>query len=301
MERFTITKQLIFFAFTVLFVNLEVKAQVPALDKLEMLYDQGHYRMVYRRANRYLDKPDYDFSLLPSYYKSLATLQLAQETVWSLRNPRAHIDALNELNRIKITPKGKLIFESHIVELQNLKTDIEAWVTDLRRQKKNDEATQIANLANQLFEKVKFREEKSVEAPSYSSDISVRFKSRTDMVSFSKKYLGVPYVSAGDTPQGFDCSGFTSFVFSHHQIKLPRRAAEQYQEATKIKEKDAMMGDLVFFSNGGEVSHVGMLINEPGKPKVMIHASSSKGIQIIELESSNYWKQRIVGFGRFME
>ncbi len=301
MAKFSRTNKSLLFVLFFIGISSDFLAQVPAFDKLEMLYDQGYYRMVHRRANRYLDKPDYDFSLLPSYYKSISALHLAQESQWARRNPQAHLEAFNELIRIQSTPKGKIIFEAHAFELQNLKTDIESWIADLRRQKRGEEATAIANLANQLFEKVSFREEKSVSAPVYSSETNTRFKSRADLVAFSKKYLGVPYVSAGDTPQGFDCSGFTSFVFGHHQVKLPRRASEQYLEATKIKEKDAMMGDLVFFSNGGEVSHVGMLINEFGKPKVMIHASSSKGIQIIDLDTSNYWKQRVVGYGRFMD
>jgi cell wall-associated NlpC family hydrolase len=44
-----------------------------------------------------------------------------------------------------------------------------------------------------------------------------------------------------------------------------------------------------------------MLINEPGKSKKMIHASSSKGISIVEIESSDYWNKRLVGYGTFLE
>jgi cell wall-associated NlpC family hydrolase len=80
----------------------------------------------------------------------------------------------------------------------------------------------------------------------------------------------------------------------------PRRAKDQYAASIKVSASAAKMGDLVFFSNGGDVSHVGMLITEPGKPKKMIHASSSKGISIVEIDSSNYWKPRVVGYGRFV-
>lgn len=57
---------------------------------------------------------------------------------------------------------------------------------------------------------------------------------------------------------------------------------------------------ILFFSNGGEVNHVGILVNKPGAEKAMIHASSSKGIQLISIEQSSYWKSRVVGYGSFI-
>jgi cell wall-associated NlpC family hydrolase len=58
---------------------------------------------------------------------------------------------------------------------------------------------------------------------------------------------------------------------------------------------------LVFFNNGSGVSHVGMIISEKGQPLVMIHASSSKGIMITDIESSEYWLKRLYGFGTYVE
>ena len=54
--------------------------QNPKFDKLEMLFDQGHYKRVYRKANRLIDDPEFDFSYLPKYYKSLSLLQLSHLT-----------------------------------------------------------------------------------------------------------------------------------------------------------------------------------------------------------------------------
>ncbi|MFM8242900.1 MAG: hypothetical protein ACKN86_08860, partial [Crocinitomicaceae bacterium] len=51
-------------------------AQHPKFDKLEQLYDQGHYALVYRKSSRLLDNPEFDFSKLPIYYKSISSLQL---------------------------------------------------------------------------------------------------------------------------------------------------------------------------------------------------------------------------------
>jgi hypothetical protein len=61
--------------------------QVKKLDKLEILYAQGHYKMVYRKSVRLLNMPDYDFSALPSYYKALSLFQLAQQDSWIEKPP----------------------------------------------------------------------------------------------------------------------------------------------------------------------------------------------------------------------
>jgi len=114
----------------------------------------------------------------------------------------------------------------------------------------------------------------------------------------AQKHLGVPYKEAGIDPTGFDCSGFTCYVFEQIGVSLPRRAADQYTFCQKIDPEDAQAGDLVFFSNGTQINHVGILISEKGALKQMIHSSSSLGISIVELETSAYWKPNVVGYGR---
>lgn len=114
----------------------------------------------------------------------------------------------------------------------------------------------------------------------------------------AQKHLGVPYKEAGLDPTGFDCSGFTCYVFEQNGVSLPRRAAEQYTYCQKIDPEEAHAGDLVFFSNGTQINHVGILISEKGALKQMIHSSSSLGISIVEIETSAYWKPKVVGYGR---
>lgn len=118
------------------------------------------------------------------------------------------------------------------------------------------------------------------------------------LLNEAQKHLGVPYKEAGIDPTGFDCSGFTCYVFEQNGVRLPRRAADQYTFCQKIDPEDAQAGDLVFFSNGTQINHVGILISEKGALKQMIHSSSSLGISVVELESSSYWKPKIVGYGR---
>ena len=126
------------------------------------------------------------------------------------------------------------------------------------------------------------------------------FKERQKIIDYAKKQIGTPYVWAGNSPPGFDCSGFTCYVMKEFGKELPRRAVDQHENSKKIKEKNAQKGDLIFFDNGSGISHVGMIVSEKGKPLVMIHASSSKGVILTELEKSDYWMKRIYGFGTFV-
>jgi cell wall-associated NlpC family hydrolase len=77
------------------------------------------------------------------------------------------------------------------------------------------------------------------------------------VVSIALQYLGVPYVWGGSTPTGFDCSGFTSFVYAQVGVTLPHNAAAQYSYGVPVSRDQLEPGDLVFFDGLG---HVGLYI-----------------------------------------
>lgn len=85
------------------------------------------------------------------------------------------------------------------------------------------------------------------------------------IVSLAREYLGTKYVYGGNTPKGFDCSGFAQWVYGHMGIKLPRVSWDQAKVGTRVSVKNLRQGDLVFFY-GGE--HEGIYIGN-GK---FIHA-----------------------------
>ncbi|WP_419703358.1 C40 family peptidase [Promicromonospora sp. NFX87] len=68
----------------------------------------------------------------------------------------------------------------------------------------------------------------------------------SEIVSIAMQYLGVPYVWAGSTPAGFDCSGFTSYVYAQIGIDLPHSSAEQRYAGTPVSQAEAQPGDLIW-------------------------------------------------------
>jgi cell wall-associated NlpC family hydrolase len=276
-------------------------AQVPAFDRLEQLFYQKHYKIVYRKANRLLNKPEFDNSKMPIYYKSISALELASNPLWLKRNEAEFERAINDLLEIKKTEQGSRIFDAHINELSTLKLDLDSWLSDIKRQGNESSYSTYKQSISKIFLGLQIKDVYETKAEPTSNVSNPALASRFEMVKFAQNQLGVPYVTAGESPSGFDCSGFTCYIMASTGRKIPRRAKDQYDASIKLKPNQAKMGDLVFFSNGGDISHVGMLINEPGKSKKMIHASSSKGISIVEIESSDYWNKRLVGYGTFLE
>ncbi|WP_445479372.1 C40 family peptidase [Lysinibacillus irui] len=118
---------------------------------------------------------------------------------------------------------------------------------------------------------------------------------KADVTDTASKYLGVPYKYGGTTTSGFDCSGFTSKVFSDLGIQLNRTSGSQYQQGTAVAKSDLQVGDLVFFNTSGSgISHVGIYIGD-GK---MIHSQTGQGVSYSNVDDPYYWGSRYVGAKR---
>ena len=116
---------------------------------------------------------------------------------------------------------------------------------------------------------------------------------RTNLVRFARRYLGVRYVYGGVSPRtGFDCSGFTRFVYAHFGITLPHLAAGQFALGRSVSRGALRPGDLVFFDGLGHVGLYlggGMFIHAP-------HAGSR--VEISPL--SGWYLTRFAGARRFV-
>jgi len=116
---------------------------------------------------------------------------------------------------------------------------------------------------------------------------------RSKVVDKALTYQGINYVYGGKTPRGFDCSGFTSYVFD--QLGLNLKGAS-YHQATQGKRKSiskAKPGDLVFFETKGKVVHVSIVVEHSNDKLWVVHSTSSRGVVKDEILHSPYWKPRI--------
>lgn len=110
-----------------------------------------------------------------------------------------------------------------------------------------------------------------------------------DVVRSAFAYRGTPYRWGSSRPGGFDCSGFTKYIYGRKGVSLPRTAAEQYHAGRAVGHRSMKPGDLVFFhTTRSGISHVGMYVGS-GK---FVHSSSSKsgGVRVDNLESGYYSK-----------
>ena len=119
----------------------------------------------------------------------------------------------------------------------------------------------------------------------------------SEIVSYSKKFLGKPYVWGASNGKSFDCSGYVMYIFKHFGVSLGHGAADQFTEGKKIAKEDLQVGDAVFFTTYKKgASHVGIFIGG-GK---FIHASSSGGSVAITDLSKSYYKSRYIGARRYL-
>lgn len=122
---------------------------------------------------------------------------------------------------------------------------------------------------------------------------------KQDLVNQSKNYIGVPYLWGGESPAGFDCSGFVYYMFQQVGLDdMPRTTSgELFKQGSWINTTDLQPGDLVFYgvNEPGEVSHVGFYLGN----NEFISATSSKGIWINSLDNS-YWSQYYMGAKRVL-
>lgn len=129
-------------------------------------------------------------------------------------------------------------------------------------------------------------------------------KLAAEIIKYGRKYLGLRYRRGGTTPSGFDCSGFTSYVYGKFGYNLVHQSAGQTNDSRALPKniKAYQPGDLCFFNGrrvGGTIGHVGIVteIDTATNSFKFIHSSCSRGIVITD-SREDYYARRFVSVRR---
>ena len=130
----------------------------------------------------------------------------------------------------------------------------------------------------------------------YGSSYGYGSSTARALISTAYDYVGVPYVFGGTTPWGFDCSGYTQYVFRQMGIEIPRTAGDaQYYAYPKVSSSELEPGDLVFLKPMNRDLPCGIYIGN-GQ---MLQAGSSTGVTVSNV-FSGYWGARYIGAARVL-
>ena len=212
---------------------------------------------------------------------------------------------LNKNAKFSQNKKAKLLTaqEDHIINLQE-KLNKEKEELNKDKEVLGKEKVELENLKKEVQEEIARRPVMAlnleeglpiqggasyggVQAPDLSKEASPKAQA---IIQEAFKYLGVPYVWGGTTPNGFDCSGFTQYVFRNNGISLPRVSQAQQLVGQKISIADVQPGDLLF--NGYPAYHVSIYIGD-GK---YIHAPRTG--DVVKISTVNWSK--VTSISRFI-
>lgn len=280
---------------------IRVNAQDSKLDKLEMYHDQGHYRLSLRKSKKLLKDNSYQNHPLPYMWKALCTASVGLKKNKGLTNRL--IESAEYFQTFSQFKTANYYQQTYRIEILNYQELFLNQIAELKPKKSKLSRELFLVYQNTFDDPITYETIELIQSPETNilpTKVSGN-KLRRLVITEATGHLGVPYKWGGTTKKGFDCSGYTSYVMAKNGITIPRVAQDQSKIVTKINTKKAQPGDLIFFGNGPKVTHVGIIISKPGEELSMIHASSSKGIMISNVESSSYWKKRLLFMGSVIE
>lgn len=129
----------------------------------------------------------------------------------------------------------------------------------------------------------------------YASPLDVPVPTGADLVRTISMFIGLPYLWAGTSGFGFDCSGLTHTIYKAHGITIPRDAQDQATVGTPVDRKDLLPGDLIFFARdkgNGRIHHVGMYAGDGYIIDAPTNTSTEEsGVEFVKLNKHRYAKE----------
>lgn len=147
-------------------------------------------------------------------------------------------------------------------KMDNLKVkkDEQAKLIDeARRQESMNEAVVSAS-QSKVNETLRQIEAIRKASPKYTPSRGAAPISSNAVVAYASNFMGTPYKWGGTTPAGFDCSGFTQYVYRHFGVYLGRTTYDQIKNGRAVSREELQPGDLVFYGRGGSPTHMGIYV-----------------------------------------
>lgn len=256
-------------------VNVELKQYLDTIDKLsETIYPGMHSEDV-KIVQKALEYFGYYEGEIDGIYGPLTTKAL------EITEEEHDIELTKEITQEDLDALyGTAVIEDKEDEVEEMKQETET-IEEVEEVNENE----VDNDVEEEGEETKTEEKEIKKA-------EVKGANGNNVVQDARSLIGTPYEWGGDSPSGFDCSGFIQYIFQQQDITLPRTVSETWNFAQSVDRPS--VGDLVFFETYQPgPSHMGVYIGD-GK---FIHAGSTNGVEISELGSS-YWESKYIGAKR---
>ena len=291
----------------ILIIILIIQGNLYAQDipKLQRQLDKGNYEKCIKKAYRYKKYKKKDVHVY--YFLSYANLRLINKNDNDKYKIRQFNKSCNELIKYRNHLKRKKL--SGHPNLEELTHEIDSFFHVFTKVIINDsmgfDALKRLNVKYKKIYGANLDEYEVLlnnvitnhkvdslgiinQTPSEYIPININ---RDHLIEIAKSLEGTPYKRAGETVNGFDCSGFVMYVYDKMNIKLPHNAHSISKLEIEISMNNIKSGDLLCFGSRDRIYHIGIFYKKDNQPSV-IHCISS-GVKIDEDIQWNYWKKRI--------
>lgn len=201
-------------------------------------------------------------------------------------------DIANRVDKLKTENKKLLTLKSEnenkLNELNKNKNDQKKLIDQAKQEQRQYAVVEQSEVAAAVNQVASVRSE----APKITLSRGSSPISNDNVVAYASNFLGTPYLWGGTSPStGFDCSGFTQYVYRHFGISVGRTTYDQIKDGVGVSREQLQPGDLVFFGKGGNPTHMGMYVGN----NAYIHAPRTGDvIKISPLNRSDYITARRV-------
>ena len=287
----TLVSKITFLLFLVLSFNI-VSGQSKYAQKSKKLYEKKKFEKCIITSKKNLGKDQKSIDL--QYYIVVSNLALYQNNTSQIRQYsylKKSISAWIKLKKYNSNQKDFSKTE------ENIKTAIynfcETDYIQQNRQKNQvlqDKLAQVFSDTTESYRSIHFVPKKSLDIKIDKSVADIRQKILENAIDV----IGVRYKYGGTDSTGFDCSGFTQYIYKSVGIDLPHNANSQSKIGNKIKLEDAKAGDLIFFGKS-KAFHAGMIFkNNNGKIELIHCVSGGVNHQNYSDENTKYWLKRVL-------